>query len=167
MPFWLPPGVDGEGITLTKDHAPAPPVGSVETIASELLSTAAQAESVGQETPFTGSPVPAVTARQPEAAAGLVDVIIWPALPVTHSFSDGQEMPFRPLIPPGRPTRLQADAGPAGLVEVTMFPSLSTAAQKEVVGQETPRKSNPSSSSISVQAVASPVGLVDETILPP
>jgi hypothetical protein len=77
MPFWLPSGVIGDGITLVKDQPLAPPVGSVETIASELLSTAAQAEVVGQEMPFTDRPVPAGTAFQlPAPLRGSTEVII-------------------------------------------------------------------------------------------
>ena len=58
-----------------KDQAPGPPVGLVETITSELLSTAAHADTKGHETPLTGSPVPAVAAFQ-APPAGFVDVII-------------------------------------------------------------------------------------------
>ena len=50
MPFGSPPF---GGMTLVNDHSAAPPVGSVETMTSALLSTAAQAEGEGQETAET------------------------------------------------------------------------------------------------------------------
>ena len=162
------PGGGGTGITLTEDQAAEPPKGLVEVIASELLSAAAQADVVGQETPFTGKPVPAATALQaPEPPPGLVEVSICPALPVTQSAREGQEMPLRPPSPPGAPTRLHAAAPPVGLLEVTICPVLSTATQKETLGQETPRRSTGAASSLTAQADASPVGSVEViTFLP-
>ena len=112
-----------------------------------MLSTAAQALGDGQETPLTGSPDPAATACQAaRPPVGSVELIIWPALPVTQSVGEGQEIPLRLLSPPGAPTTLQAEAGPPGFVETATLPSLPTAAQKLVVGQETPRRSSEPSS---------------------
>lgn len=157
MPFGPPSGEGGGGITLTKSQAT--PVGSVEVRTSALLSTAAQALGRGQEMPLTGNPLPAeTTCHSPAPLVGFVELIICPALPVTQSAGEGQEMPLRLVAPPGWPTTLHADAGPAGLVETAMLPSLPTAAQKVVVGQETPRKSSGDSSCVTVQAEASPVG---------
>jgi len=124
MPFWTPRGfspVAGAGITLVEDQAAEPPRGLVETIASALLSTAAQADVVGQETPFTGKPVPAeIALHAASPPPGFVEVIICPALPVTQSVREGQEMPLRLLSPAGAPTRLQAPSPPVGSLEVTI-----------------------------------------------
>ena len=88
------------GITLTNDQAAAGPVGSVEVITSALLSTAAQADVEGQETPVTPRPLPPATAFQ-LPAVGAVEVIISPALAVTHSPVVGQETPVSSPGPAG------------------------------------------------------------------
>lgn len=94
-PVSVPSGRIGPAMTLTKDHAPGPPVGSAEVMTSALLSTAAQAEGEGQETPVTGKPVPATTDFQLAwPPVGSVEVIIWPGFPVTQRPVDGHEMPF-------------------------------------------------------------------------
>jgi hypothetical protein len=140
-------------------------MGSVEMIMSELLSTAAQAEVDGQETAVTGSPEPAVAALH-MPPAGSIEVKIWPALPVTQSDGDGQEIPLRLPVPAGVLTSLHATAPPVGLVELTMLPLLSTATQSEGEAQETPRRSSGSDSLAIVHALAPPVGLVEVTIFP-
>ena len=123
------------------DQAPGPPVGSVETMMSALLSTAAQAVAVGHETPLTGSPLPAATDFQEEVADGLEEVMTRPALAETQRVTEGQETPFRFEAPPGNPAETQALGPAAGAVETRTAPSLSTATQRATLGQETPRRS--------------------------
>src|SRR5829696_502803 len=140
--FSWPLGSSRRGRTFLKDQAPAPPAGSVETITSALLVTAAQAPTAGQEAALTGRPLPAVTAFQaPAPPVGEVEDSIWPELPVTQSEVEGQETPFSARCPAGCLATCQVPVPPVGSVEVRMLPSSPTATQSEGEGQATPRRS--------------------------